>query len=80
MEFLSDSMDTQAVLVVGAIAVFFLLSRLLFRLLNVGTGTILAIVAIVLVLQYAFGISPRELWFEVSHLPQTVARFVQSMT
>ncbi len=80
MDFLSDSVDTQVVLVAGAIAVFFLLSKLLFRLLNIGTGTILTIVAIVLVLQYAFGISPRELWFEIIHLPQTFARFAQSLT
>lgn len=79
MDFLSNSVDTQTVLIVGAIAVFFLLSRLLFRLLNVGTGTILAIVAVVLVLKYGFDISPKALWFEVTHLPQMAARFVQSV-
>jgi hypothetical protein len=53
--------------------------RLLFRVLNVGLGTILTIVAIVLILQYGFGISPRELWFEIGQLPQEIMRFAKNL-
>jgi uncharacterized transporter YbjL len=69
----SGMVDTQIVLLVGAIAVFFLLSRLFFRIFSSAAGTILTIVIIVLLLQYAFDISPKELWYEISHLPQTMA-------
>ena len=77
MDFLSDTMDTQVVMLVGAIAVFFLLSRLFFRIFSGAAGTLLSIVIIVLLLQYAFNITPKELWYEVSHLPQSLARFAK---
>ncbi|MGC1308723.1 MAG: hypothetical protein WA885_15970 [Phormidesmis sp.] len=80
MDSFADVFDSQVVLLVGAIAVFFLLSRLLFRVLSGGAGTILTVVVIVLLLQYVFGISPKALWFEISHLPQIVARWVQQLT
>lgn len=80
MDSLLDSIDSQAVLLIAAIAVAFLLVRLLFRILNVGLGMILTIVAIVLVLQYLFGISPRQLWFEIGHLPQALARLLQGFS
>ncbi|OKH30768.1 hypothetical protein NIES2119_30225 [[Phormidium ambiguum] IAM M-71] len=70
MDSLFESIDPQVVLLIGAIAVSILLVRLFLRVLNVGLGTILTIVAIVLVLQYVFGISPKQLWFEITHLPQ----------
>lgn len=78
MDALLESIDPQTVLVIGAIAVALLLVRLLFRVLNAGLGTILTIVAIVLLLQYVFGISPRQLWFEISHLPQDLVRLAKS--
>jgi len=77
MDSVFDSIDPQVVLVIGAIAVSILLVRLFLRVLNVGLGTILTIVAIVFVLQYVFGISPKQLWFEITHLPQYLARLVQ---
>jgi hypothetical protein len=78
MDALLESIDSQTVLVIAAIAVALLLVRLLFRVLNAGLGILLTIAAIVLVLQYGFGISPRQLWFEIGHLPQDLARFVKS--
>ncbi|GAB4242745.1 MAG: hypothetical protein Kow00121_68390 [Elainellaceae cyanobacterium] len=78
MDSLLGAIDSQAVLVVAAIAVVLLSLRLLLRVLNVGLGSILAILAIVLILQYAFDISPRELWLEISHLPQDAMRWVKS--
>lgn len=80
MDNLFESIDSQTVLLIAAIAVALLLLRLLFRILNVGLGMILTIVAIVLVLQFVFGISPRQLWFEVSHLPQDLARLVKGFS
>lgn len=77
MDALMESIDPQVVLLVGAIAVSLLLLRLLLRVFNVGLGTILTIVAIVLVLQYIFGISPKQLWFEISHLPQYFSRLIK---
>lgn len=76
MDSLLGAVDSQLVLFIAAIAVTVLLFRLVFRFLNVGLGSILTIVAIFLILQYVFGISPRELWFEISHLPQTFARLL----
>lgn len=78
MESLLESVDSQLILIIAAIAVAVLIFRLFLRFLNVGLGSILTIVAIVLILQYVFGISPRELWFEISHLPQTLTRLLSS--
>lgn len=75
-----ESIDSQTVLLIGAIAVAFLLLRLVWRIFNVGLGLIFAIVAIALVLQYGFGISPKELWFEVSHLPQDLLRMAKTFS
>lgn len=79
MDSLLQAVDSQTVLVVAAVTVSLLAMRLLFRVLNVGLGLILTIVAIVLLLQYAFGISPRELWFEISQLPQEILRLVKNL-
>lgn len=79
MDYLLESVDSQTVLLVAAIAVSLLLFRLMFRILNVGLGLILTIVAIVLVLQYFFGISPRHLLFEISYLPQHLIRLLKSL-
>lgn len=80
MNSLLESIDPQIVLVVGAIAVSLLIVRLLLRVLDGGLGTILTIVAIVLVLQYGFGIGPKQLWFKVNHLPQDIVQFARSFS
>lgn len=74
MEFLSDSVDTRTVALVGAIAIIFLLSRLLFKSLSSGViTTVLTVIAIFLILQYVFGVSPKEMWHEVARLPRTLS-------
>ncbi|WAL61400.1 hypothetical protein [Thermocoleostomius sinensis] len=78
MDALPQAIDSQTVLVIAAVAVSLLALRLVFRVLNVGLGLILAIVAIVLILQYGFEISPRELWFEIGQLPQELMRLVRN--
>lgn len=75
-----DGVDSQVVLLIAAIVVVVLASRLIFQVLRAGAGSILGLVAIVLGLQYLFGIAPKQLWFEVSHLPQMAMRFFQSLT
>jgi hypothetical protein len=78
MDALQQAIDSQTILVIAAIAVSLLALRLLFRVLSVGLGLILTIVAIVLILQYGFGISPKELWYEIGLLPQEIIRFVKN--
>jgi multisubunit Na+/H+ antiporter MnhE subunit len=73
-----ESFDSQTVLLIAAIAVAFLLIRLFLRIFNVGLGLILSIIAIALILQYGFDISPRELWYEVSRLPQYLLRLTKN--
>jgi len=77
MNLFSGSIDTQLIGIVGAIAIAALALRLLFKLFNQEAKTILALVAIVLLWQFVFGISPQDLWFEISHLPQAIARLTQ---
>lgn len=72
--------DSQLVLLVAAVAVVVLAVRLMVQIFRVGAGSILGIVAILLGLQYLFGLAPKQLWFEVSHLPQMAMRFVQSLS
>lgn len=78
MDALVDSINSQAVLVIAAIAVAFLLVKLLFRILKVSFGLLLTILAIVLVLQYGFGFTPGQLWGEIANLPQDLIQLVQS--
>ena len=79
MDSLIGSVDSQTVLVVAAIAVCLLLVTLLFRILKAGLGLILTILAIVLVLQSVFGISPGQLWGEIGNLPQDAIQLVKSL-
>ncbi|MFQ4139033.1 hypothetical protein PGN35_022240 [Nodosilinea sp. PGN35] len=79
MDSLFSSIDSQLVLLVAAIAVVVLASQLFFRILSVGLVPILGLVGIVAALQYLFGITPKQLWFEVSHLPQLAMKFFNSL-
>lgn len=79
MESLLTGIDSQTMLIVGAIAIALLLVKLAVRVINVGLGLIVTIVAIALVLQYAFGITPKALWLELVHLPQELIHFVKNL-
>ncbi|MFH7244565.1 MAG: hypothetical protein ACHWZW_17150 [Spirulina sp.] len=74
-----DGVDSQVVLLIAAVVVVVLGFRLIFQIFRVGAGSILGIVAIILGLQYLFGIAPKQLWFEIGHLPQMAMRFFQSL-
>ena len=78
MDSFLTAVDTQTVLLVAAIAVSLLFLRLIFKVINASWGLILAIAAIVLVLQYAFGIAPNQLLTEISQLPQELIRLIQN--
>ena len=78
MDSLIGSVDSQAILIIAAIAVAILAAMLLIRILKASASLVLAIGAIVLVLQYVFGISPSQLWAEIGNLPQAVSQFVKS--
>lgn len=78
MDSLLYSVDSHAVLVIAAIAVVLLLGTLLLRILKASLGLILTIFAIVLVLQYGFGMSPVQLWSEIGNLPQDVIQLVEN--
>ncbi|NEQ45964.1 MAG: hypothetical protein F6K00_21430 [Leptolyngbya sp. SIOISBB] len=79
MDNFSGLIDAQLILLVGAIATVVLVSRLAFRLFSQESKTLLALVTVLLVLEFIFGISPREVWFEISHLPQAIARLTQPL-
>jgi len=79
MDSVFDSIDPQVVLGIGAIVVAFLLLRLLLRFLQVGFGSIVTILVILLILNYVFDINPKQLWFEISHLPQDLVRWTRSL-
>lgn len=80
MKSLMTSIDPQGVLIVAAIVVALLLIQLFIKVLNAAWGTILVLVAIVLVLHYGFGISPKQLWFEISQLPQDLVQLAKSFS
>lgn len=79
MDSLIHSVDSQAVLVIAAIAVALLFGMLLIRIIKAGLSLILTIAAIFLVLQYGFGITPTQLWGEVGHLPQDIVKWVNTI-
>ena len=78
MDSLASSVDPQIVLIVAAIAVSVLSVMLFIRILKAGAGLILAILAIVFVLRYVFGITSGQLWGEIGNLPQDVSKLVES--
>ena len=78
MDSLIGSVDPQVVLVVAALAVLVLSVMLLIRIVKAGGGLILAILAIVLVVHYGFGISTNQIWGEIGRLPQDVTQIVKS--
>lgn len=60
----------QIVLLIGAVIVAWLVFSWLINIVKVSIKTAVSIALIVLVLQFAFGISPEKLWQEVMNLPK----------
>jgi hypothetical protein len=59
--------------------VAFLCGKLLLRILKTSFSLILAILAIALVLQYGFDISPSQLWGKIGNLSQDIIQFVKTL-
>jgi hypothetical protein len=70
-------LDLQTVLGLATIVGLVVIVRAVLRIFNVGLGLIISIVAIVLILQYGFDLSPREVWYEFSYLPQHLVQLLQ---
>ncbi|MEB3309936.1 MAG: hypothetical protein VKJ02_06850 [Snowella sp.] len=60
----------QIVLLIGAVIVAWLVFSWLINIVKVSIKTAVSIALIILVLQFAFGISPQKLWDEVMNLPK----------
>lgn len=73
------AVDSHTVVLVAAIVVSLLFLKLIFKVLNASWGLILTLAAIVLVLQYAFGIAPNQLLAEISQLPQELIQLMQNL-
>jgi hypothetical protein len=71
-DFASSFSDVNTILLIAAIAVSFLLFSWLLKVIRFTLGPLLMIAAIVLVLKFAFGISPNQLWYEVKEIPQMI--------
>ncbi|MDJ0659647.1 MAG: hypothetical protein QNJ42_09160 [Crocosphaera sp.] len=68
-------MPINLILFVAALLVSFLVFRWLFTVIKSTATTALAIVVIVLLLQFAFGINSQDLLKEILNLPQTFQDF-----
>ncbi|MEA5536256.1 hypothetical protein [Crocosphaera sp. XPORK-15E] len=64
-------MPTNLILFIAALLVSWLVFRWLFTVIKSSATTALTVAAIILLLQFTFGISPQELWKEIINLPQT---------
>jgi hypothetical protein len=65
------------VLLIAAIVVSWLVFMALIKVVKTTVTTALAVAAIVLALQFLFGINPNQLWQEVTQLPQTIWQLFQ---
>jgi hypothetical protein len=74
---MNSVLDLQTVLGLATIVGLVVIVRSVLRIFNVGLGLIVSVLAIAIVLQYGFDLSPRDLWYEFSYLPQHLMRLVQ---
>jgi hypothetical protein len=65
------------VLLIAAIVVSWLVFMALIKVVKTTVTTALAVAAIVLALQFLFGINPNQLWQQVTQLPQTIWQLFQ---
>jgi predicted PurR-regulated permease PerM len=64
------------IVLIAALIVAWLIFTWLVKVLKASIGTALAIAAIILVLQIAFGVNPQQLWEQVNNLPQTLQQLL----
>ena len=75
---MNSGLDLHTVLGLATIFGLVAIVRSFLRIFNVGWGLIVSVIAIAIVLQYGFDLSPRELWYEFSYLPQHLMRVVRN--
>ena len=68
----------QIVLLIGAAIVAWLIFGWLLNVIKVSLKTAISIALFVLVLQFAFGISPEKLWAEILNLPAMIQKMLPS--
>jgi hypothetical protein len=76
---MNSILDLQTVLRLATIVGLVVIVQSFLRIFNVGWGLIVSVIAIAIVLQYGFDISPRELWYEFIHLPQYLVRLAKNV-
>ncbi|AFY92140.1 hypothetical protein [Chamaesiphon minutus] len=76
---MNSVLDLQTILGLATIVGLVVIGRSILRIFNVGLGLIISIVVVVLILQYGFDLSPRELWYEFSYLPQKLMRLARNI-
>jgi hypothetical protein len=65
-------MPIELIIVIGALLVTWLVFTWVIKVLKASISTAIAIAAIVLILQLAFGIGPERIWQQILLLPQTI--------
>jgi hypothetical protein len=75
---MNSVLDLQTVLGLATIVGLVVMVRSVLRIFNIGWGLIVSVIAIAIVLQYGFDLSPRELWYEFSYLPQKLVRLIRN--
>lgn len=65
-------MPIDLLILIAALIVSWLIFTALIKVVKTTASTAIAIAAIVLVLQLAFGVDPQDLWQQITQLPQTV--------
>lgn len=65
-------MPIDLLILIAALIVSWLIFTALIKVVKTTVSTAIAIAAIVLVLQLAFGVNPQDLWEQITQLPQTL--------
>lgn len=68
--------STDWILIPAAIGVGFLVLSLLFRVLRAAIGTMVTLVVVLFALQFLFGITPDDLWYELLSLWRSVSQSI----
>lgn len=66
---------TNLIILLAAVLISWLVFNLLIKILKTSLNTAFIIATLLLCLQISFGVSPREIWQEIIHLPETIRQF-----
>lgn len=65
-----------SIVLVAAVVVSWLALGALFKTVRATAATAIAIFVIVLGLNYAFGITPEQLWYEITQIPHILGQLI----